>query len=242
VTELERQLIALGRELDVPPTPELAASVRARIGAPRRRRRPRGRTVVLAFAALAAGLGVAFAVPPARSAILRFFGVGGIRIERVDRLPPVRGRPELDLGRRVTLAEARRMADFRVRAPSVAGYDEPDAIYVSDRIPGALVSFLYGTLDEPRALLSELRSGQIYIEKTIGPGTKLERVTVNGSQGYRLTGRPHLFTFVNANGQIQTGAYRLSTTTLVWRSGGVTFRLEGPLSKEDAIAVAESVR
>ena len=81
MTELERALVALGRELDFPPTPDLAAGVRERLG---RRRRWRPALVVLAVAAVA--IGIAFAVPPARSAILRFLHLGTATIVRVETL------------------------------------------------------------------------------------------------------------------------------------------------------------
>src|SRR5438034_829291 len=71
MTELERALLALGEAIDFPPEPDLRPRVRERIQG-RRLARP----LVLAFAAVVVAVGVAFAVPPARSAILRFFHIG----------------------------------------------------------------------------------------------------------------------------------------------------------------------
>src|SRR5215212_3420731 len=88
MTELERALVALGDELDYPPTPDLWSNVRDRL-----QRRAWGRPLVFAAVLGALALGVAFAVPPARSAILRFFHVGSATVERVDTLPPARQRP-----------------------------------------------------------------------------------------------------------------------------------------------------
>src|SRR5205823_10953262 len=52
---------------------------------------PRGRAwrrpLVLGLALVLLALAIAFAVPPARSAILRFFHLRGVTIERVDTLP-----------------------------------------------------------------------------------------------------------------------------------------------------------
>src|SRR5437879_12674088 len=89
MTELEQALVALGREVEFPPGPDLVRGVRARID---RRARTR-RWLVLALAVLAVGIGVAMAVPDARSAILRFFHVGSVKVERVDTPPTARGAP-----------------------------------------------------------------------------------------------------------------------------------------------------
>src|SRR5919202_5784051 len=94
--ELERELRALAAQIAYPLTPDLAAAVRQRVQAqPRRRAWARPLAVAIAVAAVA--IGAAFAVPPARTAILRFFGIGAVRIHFVDRLPEVRPGP-LDLG------------------------------------------------------------------------------------------------------------------------------------------------
>ena len=88
MTELERALVQLGRELDLPTEPDLRSRVRERI-----ERRPRYRRALVPALALLVALGIALAVPDARSAILRFFHIGSVTIERVETLPPARERP-----------------------------------------------------------------------------------------------------------------------------------------------------
>src|SRR5580765_1298 len=88
MTELERALVALGDELEFPDTPRVWHAVE-----PRLQRRRRLRPVVFALAAGIVALGIAFAVPPARSAILKFFHIGSVTVERVDTLPPAQTRP-----------------------------------------------------------------------------------------------------------------------------------------------------
>src|ERR687890_1670391 len=88
MTELERALVALGEELDLPSTPDVWPRVRERLQRPRWFR-PALAAVALGVVALA----IAFAVPDARSAILRFFHLGAATVERVDTLPPARERP-----------------------------------------------------------------------------------------------------------------------------------------------------
>ena len=69
MTELERALVLLGRELGFPAEPDLRSRVRKRI---ERRRRVR-RGLVFAVALVVVAFGIAMAVPDARSSILRFF-------------------------------------------------------------------------------------------------------------------------------------------------------------------------
>ena len=80
MTELETRLRELGRDLALPGEPNLSAAVVSRLQRPAARswRRPLLGAVALAVLALA----IALAVPPARSAILRFFHLGAVSIER----------------------------------------------------------------------------------------------------------------------------------------------------------------
>src|SRR6185437_6632833 len=97
MVDLELHLLALAADLEWPPTPRLELPVEG----PRRVRRP---LVVLA-AALVVAVGVAFAVPRARSAILRAFHLEGATVERVAVLPPAQERKlGAGLGARVTPA------------------------------------------------------------------------------------------------------------------------------------------
>jgi hypothetical protein len=235
----------MGAEIAFPPTPDLAAAVAARIAERPRRRTwltPR-RPLVVALAALVVAVGIAFAVPPARSAILRVFGVGGVRIELVDELPerPVTGARVL--GDRVDLGEAPRRVDFPVAVPRRDGFDEPDAVYVSRAVPGGVVFLVYGPTDRPRALLTEFAArGLAYAEKSVDRRTStFQTVDVDGSPAAWIEGAPHFFTFTNRDGSIQQGALRLATNTLVWERGGITYRLEGKLPLRDALRIAESV-
>ena len=123
MSELERALLALGRDLDVPDAPDVVPAVLGRIEPPRRPvRRPGRRELAIAFAVLLVTLAAVLAVPDARSALLRVLHLGGERIELVDELPPADS--DLDetvLGELVTLDEARGRAGFPLREHRVAG-------------------------------------------------------------------------------------------------------------------------
>ena len=107
MSELELRLKSLGRELALPEPPDLAPGVLRRIAEPARPRLLRRRAVLVAIAAAVVAVGAVLAVPPARSAILDFFGIGSAEIRLVDELP------EVDTGR---AAEPRRRDLARGRA------------------------------------------------------------------------------------------------------------------------------
>ena len=239
--ELEQELVALGRALAVPGSPDLAPRVLAAIGttpaAPARRR------LVLAFAVLAlAALLATLAIPDARSALLRFLHIGGARIELVDELPAVSPSPpelELTLGQRISLTEARQRAAF-----DLLELDEvPDAVYLGER---DTVWFLYGRPDAPRLLVAqtpELEVDEPFIlKKLAGAGTSVERVNVRGAPGYFLSGEPHAVVLVDEHGVSIADSARLARDVLVWDDYGRTVRLEGDLTKGDAVEIAEALR
>src|SRR4029450_11174176 len=110
MTELERALQQLGRELEFPATPDLRARVRERTER-RRWLRPLAFAVALAVVAF----GVAMAVPQARSAILDFFHIGSVTIQRVETLPPAEERPLAQgLGPGITRREAEKGAGVKL--------------------------------------------------------------------------------------------------------------------------------
>ena len=235
--ELELQLRALGAEIDFPPEPDLRAAVRDHVA---RRRFGRRRWLAIALAVLVVALAGVLAVPSARSTIQDWLGLGdSVRFHFVDELPDVRVPNELDLGTRVTLADARERTAFKIVVP-------PDdlgkpAIYLRDPPRGGLVSFLYGTPAHANFLISEFRGDyRPFIQKTIGQTQVTALVDVNGQEAYWLKGN-HIVEYLDAAGQFTGDAQRLSGPVLLWRRGNVTFRLEGPLTQEQAIDIAEAV-
>jgi hypothetical protein len=212
--DLELALRQLGRELDWPPEPILAPRVGARVRAPRRRRL--ARPLALAFAVLGAAVAVAMAVPPARSAILDFFGIGGVEIRRVETLPPLPAE-RVAPGIRVPLAEARNSVDFDVVVPG--GYR---SVYLVDGI----VTFVW-----PDRLLMELRGVALLLKKVVEQDASIESVEVEGYPAVWLEGLPHGL-------YMPGGEARLAGNVLIWVREGVTFRLEGDFTRERALELA----
>lgn len=232
--ELERQLRALGASIQFPPEPDLVGGVRARLSAPAPRPRRR-RALVVALALIALAVGAAFAVPQSRAALLRWLGLRGVRIERVDELPAVPVTSRLDLGTRVSLTQARRLAPFEVLTFGLLA--EPDAVYYRS----GMVSFLYGTEQHVRLLLTQFRgeTQPLLFKKIAGPKTRVVGVRVNGEPGYWLSGAPH-FLYVAPDGGVREERLRLARNTLLWQRGELTLRLEGQLTLERALRIARS--
>jgi hypothetical protein len=187
--------------------------------------------------------------PSARSAILRWLGIEGVTITRVEKLPPTRAGTELSLGQHVTAAQARRRVTFPIAVPGALG--APNEWFVDGSIPGGAVSLVYNRAsDRPAAgpsgvsiLLTEFRGDAgPYVQKMLGPATRIRNVTVLGSPAYLITGALHAVVFRDARGEIREDRPRLAANTLLFERDGVTFRLEAQLGGRRLRAIAESIR
>jgi hypothetical protein len=196
--------------------------------------------------------------PEARNAIADRLGLKGVQIRWVDDVPtlvpsPV-GEPLL-LGRPVSLDEARAAVDFPVLVPGT-GFNTPQEIYLLDQDQGAMVSFVYPAgpglpaTDETGvgALLTQFKgdADRDMIEKGLlndgAQETHLEAVSVGGEPGFWISGASHTFFVVCYDaGECRQERYRLAGNVLIWEQEGVTLRLESGLSREDALAIAESI-
>jgi hypothetical protein len=230
MTELELELRALGDEIAVPAAPDLAAAVASRI-----RRRRAARRMLLAVAIAAAALGVAFAVPPARSAILRFFHLQGVTVERVDTLPA--GRAQAigpALGTSMPLDAAERRLGFRFALP-------PGAAPTHARVVDSLGTVLLERGGSP-LLLSEFRARFFdLMKKVVGPSTTVAEVEVGGAPGIWIEGTTH-FLYLRRGGEVAELPVAVHGNVLLWQRGGLTHRLQGRIGERDAIRLAESVR
>ncbi len=187
MAELDRELLALGAYVGLPPERDLWPGIAARLGAAPRR--PWLRIAAVAVAALAVAVGIAFAVPPARAAILRFLGLEGVTIVRVEKLPPATSDP-------------------------------------SDQA----MLILYGK--PARLRLEETRLG--VFEKLVTIRQDVEHLTVNGGRGIWVAGTHVVYEVFDQP--------RLSGSTLIWEQNGLTLRLEGKITKTQALRIGRSVR
>lgn len=252
--ELEDGLRELGTSYRYPPTPAIAASVRARIAStPRLGWRPvelaRPWRLVLAAAVIVLAVGAAFLSNPAtRDAIAHFFHVRGVVVTRASAVPSVSIAP-LNLGPAMTLEQAQAQLSFVIVVPARLG--PPDAVYLDSSVPGGEVILAY----KPRpgiplvaqtglgVLITEFRgdlNGQLLI-KAAGPGTTTEETTVDGDPAWWIAGQPHMLVVQVTPGIDRPEELRLAANTLVWEDEGVTLRIESRLSKSEAMDIASQM-
>ena len=230
--EHERDLREVGRLLAFPPEPDLVSAVRARLGEAQRPRpfAPRRRVLVLALAALVVATGAAFAVPPARTAILRFFHIGGETIERVDTLPNApRLSPIAGLDGPMSVEDATDRAGFNLILPPKHG-----GVYAQDGIVATYIA--------PHVVLTEARSDLGTSKKVVSPQTTVEPLLVNDHNGMWIQGAPHVVMYFDSNGLDHHRNVRIAGNVLVWAYGSVTLRIEGPITRARALAFAATVR
>ena len=226
MTELERRLQELGRDVVYPETPRFELELG--------RRPSRLRPLVLALAVLAAALGAVLALSPgARSAFLEIFHLKGATVEVVEALPPVQVRAP-DFGERVSREEAERRVGFEL-----LDLGEPDAVFVLD---DRMATLVYGSIEEPRLVLSQL-NGRVwsgFAKKVGGRGTTVQTVSVSGEPGLFVTGEEHFVMFLDESSDVRDERTFLAGTVLLWNHGDVLLRLEGELTRDEALELARA--
>lgn len=224
MSELERALQQLGRELEFPQEPDLRGRVRGRI----ERRRRLLHTLVFAVALVAVAFGIALAVPQARSAILRFFHIGAVTIEQVDTLPAAQERPlAAGLGSPLSLDAAEELSGV----PLVLHGPRPRNYYAR---PGLIATLL--RVEDTPVLLAELAGDQVGIVKKLVPGTSRVEPAEIGDFGLYVTGGRHVLYW--REGELRP---RLAGNVLIWLEGGRTYRLEGDLNKGRLLRLARDI-
>jgi hypothetical protein len=216
MTELERALVALGDELDIPQSRDVWPQIADRL-----QRRRWVRPAVFALAAAVVAFGIALAVPQARSAIQKFFHIGSVTVERVETLPPAQTRPfATGLGPPLARPTLKLPAGLR----ATAYYKRPGLAAALLRYRGTQVLYARLTGDQMG-----------FAKKAVGPTTHFDEVPL-GEFGLFLSGAPHVLTWDRGN--VET---RLAGNVLIWLSNGVTHRLEGPLTKGQMLALARQI-
>ncbi|HUQ79042.1 MAG TPA: hypothetical protein VM427_09275 [Patescibacteria group bacterium] len=154
----------------------------------------------------------------------------------------------LGLGTPIAAGTAGSIAGITIVLPPDASIGPPVGAWFLDQ----RVSFVWRagpTLPATRdpsigLILSEFR-GTLepgYFQKVLGPGTTIEAVRVRGTTGWWISGAPHEFVYVDADGRPVFDSRRNVGDTLMWSDGTVTYRLESGLDRAAAIALAASLR
>ena len=227
-----------------PPTPDLAAPVRAAIEAApppaaarwwRRRARSRSRRPLLAaLLALLVGGGV-LAAPGTGSGLLERLGLKNATVTKLQRLPATALGRRLDLGERVrSPAAAQRLAGFALLRPAALG--APGEVYVDDGV----VTFAYRARSGRPILFTQVPgSAGRYVQKFVTRDTR--RVRIAGVPGLLLRG-PHAVFFDGDGDQPRIQQARLARNTLVWERDGLLLRLEAEQPVGELVRIARSVR
>jgi len=251
--DLEQQLTALAGAIEWPPNPRLRIF-------PLPARRPRLAWVrPLAYAMAAAFLIVAVLVAytPTREAIASWVNLHVI-VHRVQELPTPSPRPSgslgqrLDLGTPTTLDGAKAGVTWRIGVPSSLG--TPDEVFLKQPPAGPSggeVTLVYAQragipvsgLTGVSVLVTEARGAvnETFFQKILGPDAIVESVSVRGHAGYWISGHPHAFAFTDANGNFYEDTLRLATNTLIFEDGGTIVRIEGDVTKAQALQIASSI-
>ena len=158
--------------------------------------------------------------------------------------PPGSG---LKLGTPIRVAEAARAVDFPIALPTSRAIGSPVSAWLLD---GRLSLVWPDGPDLPvtrepgvGAILSEFRGSLEpgYFQKILGPDTTLTTVALGGGTGYWISGAPHEIVFVDPSGMPVFDSRRIVGDTLLWASGGITYRLETALGLAAAVTLAESL-
>jgi hypothetical protein len=241
--DLVRELEALGRSLDSPESAGLVTAVLERVEvlptpSPSRWQRWRHSVAELARTwrrvttlVVVAVLVALAATPPVRAAVADWFGFAGVRIEqgpdRGDEAPPP---PSADST--MSVAEAAELVGFTVLVPDELG--KPGAVEISD--DRVIVSMSW-TTDAGPVRLDQFDGRLDFTIAKTSPGA--EFVAVNGGDAIWFE-RPHEVVVLDEEDNPRTETARLAGQTLIWPMEDTTLRLEGDLTREEAVAIAES--
>ena len=167
-------------------------------------------------------------------------------------LPPGPLGQRVGLGSSTTLDAARGQVKWTITIPKSLG--DPDEVYlqlppagpaqgevtlVYSARPGIPVSGQTGV----SVLVTEARGSvdRNFFGKMLGPEATMEEVQVNGHPGFWIAGKPHVFFFIDASGQFRNETMRLATNTLIFDNCGTIVRIEGDLTKAQALEIAKSL-
>jgi len=227
-----------------PPTPDIAGAVQQRLqpqSTPSRTWRWAVAAAVLLLL-LSASL---LAIPPVRAAVFEWLKIGAIEVFVGEEAPAVET-PALsfaevavpfsilDLGEAITLTDAQAIFPEPLRLPEEW---EPDSMVYSQQLLGRLptITMQWQTADEVTVTLSQIAVpywGMKWVSRE-----RVVETAVHGETAIWLEGAHPL--------QFETGDYDMQiivdSNVLIWTEGEVTYRLEGQLTLDEAVQLAESL-
>jgi hypothetical protein len=189
----------------------------------------RRRRVALVVGAVMLAL---LATPPVRAAVADWFGFGGVLVERGS-TGPGPAAPPPTAAQAQSLSEAAGMVAFTLSVPEELG--APAGVEVSaDR---RVVSMSWTTDESGVLRLDQFDARLDFAVAKRAPGVNY--VMVDGSDALWFE-EPHEVALLEADGSRVTHSARLAGHTLIWQNGFTTLRLEGDVSLDRAVEIAES--
>jgi len=248
-SRLETMLTSLGDSIEWPtPSPHLSTRVMARIESdqptvaiPGFWRRPAIATVAVLLVTV-----VFVFSPAARQAAADWLGAAGIRIGITSDQTPTTG-SDLDLGELIQLDEVGDAVDFQLRVPGGENPGTPNVVYLSNN--GQVTMVWDGTPTLPAAgdtgisllLTQDTKAGGQIAEKSIGPETGVQRLTVEGQPALWIEGATHTFTLLDQDGNPIEETTRLAANVLLWKTNGINHRLETTGNLKNSLAIVKTL-
>lgn len=216
----------------------------------------RSRRTLLAMAAALVVIMCIAAITPARDAVARWFGIGSTKIEVVPPGAIDTTTPRVDVATTVattSVATSSETTSSGTRAtgdqlPGIKPFSALDSpVAVIDDGAGRGRSYIWtattelpalGETDTGLTLSVRLATNDLDL-KRVGSDVGVEFVTIDLSDG------PVIGLWIDGTHElIAAGTERvvLAERVLLWESGGVQFRLESALSRDDAVELAASIR
>jgi hypothetical protein len=264
MSELERELfeqrlISIANGLDYPRTPDIAASVMARL---RPSTRPRfiSRKLAWSLTIILVLVSSLMLIPPARAAIIEFIQIGIVRIfprsveptvePTVDVIRPATATPSLpsstlipELSRiagKTSLVDAQQMANYPILLPAYPpDLGQPDHVFVQNA-EGTMVILVWLDPQQPEDVLMSLHfvpSGSWAVHK-VEP-IIIQETEVNGKRAIWTVGP---YPLLLSKGDVDYHTRLIDGNVLIWTNGNVTYRLETNQPLEEAIKIAESLQ
>jgi hypothetical protein len=249
--DMVRDLSALGRDLRLPePSQGLSTAVMGRVatlplpGTPttswgRASRRvgqrltfavgTRRRRVVAILLAVLLSL---LAAPPVRAAVADWFGFGGVRVERGSP-PPGKASPPPRVEQHRSLAQAAAAVSFPISMPRELGV--PDGVEVSP--DGRMVSMSWTAGRDGFVRLDQFAASLDF--SVVKRTPNVQYAAVGGADALWFE-EPHEVVLLEPDGTQRTESARLAGHTLIWLADETTLRLEGDLTLQRAVQIAES--
>ena len=241
----EQLLRHLAEDLAYPATPDLRTSVVATLQGTRGMGHALGRPAMAAVVGvIILGMAVMLALPQPREAVGDFLGLG-VRGELIESLPPPSpgqtptAVPTVtieQLAEPTTLGQAAATLGFQ---PLVVDDEHPQSVYLTSFGVFPAVIVRYERFD-----LWQFDTSQGSVGKGIDPGgVQVEQTTVGGELAYWVTGGPRLITLRDSAGQERSRTSRVtSSASLIWNRGPLYLRIEGDMTLDEALAIAERIR